>query len=150
MHQCNWPTELNKVSINQVFLRYSVYSLWWLPVEATEDVQSFVLASMQIQTQDCREDEQDHSKIKHHHNSSLETVQSTGAIRRKAQSFHLQHRTPQLLSQLDKKHSLHSSSLTVLVPWDWILDSKICILNHTALPPPSAPNIVNKQVKGDS
>lgn len=40
-------------------------------VQAAEDVQAFVLAPVEVQAEDGREDEQHHGKIKHHHNGCL-------------------------------------------------------------------------------
>jgi len=40
-------------------------------VQAAEDIQSLVLAPVEVQTQDGREDEQHHGEVKHDHNGCL-------------------------------------------------------------------------------
>ena len=40
-------------------------------VQAAEDVQALVLTSVEVQTEDGREDEQHHGEVKHNHNGCL-------------------------------------------------------------------------------
>lgn len=41
-------------------------------VQTAEDIQTLVLTSMEVQTEDGREDEQHHGKVEHNHNGCLD------------------------------------------------------------------------------
>ncbi len=59
------------------------------------------------------------------------------------------HPTPQLLSELEKKHSAFRIPRCFSAS-DWIPKSKICTLNQPATPSPITPQIDNNPRKGDS
>lgn len=80
-------------------------------------------------------------------------IKSKRDFRIKAKSFRSWvlrcHPTPQLLSELEKKHSAFRIPRCFSAS-DWIPESKICTLNQPATPSPITPQIVNNPRKGDS
>jgi len=52
-------------------------------VQAAEDIQALVLAPVEVQTEDGREDEQHHAEVKHDHDGSLGSETHRDKIRKK-------------------------------------------------------------------